>query len=68
MIAHSSSSFLEYYKVILQKVSFDEDLFVKEYHKAVNSLEADEISILNRWIVLNKLDDKLHKVKVLKRD
>ena len=68
MIAHSSSSFLEYYKVILQKVSFDEDLFVKEYHKAVNSLDADEISILNRWIVLNKLDDKLHKVKVLKKE
>lgn len=58
MIARNTS-FLDYYKIILKKVSFDDDLFIKEYQKAINSLEPDEVSILNRWIVLENLDDKL---------
>ncbi len=62
-----NTSFLDYYKVILQKVSFDDALFVKEYQKALNSLEPDEISILNRWIVLENLDSKLNDQKFLRK-
>lgn len=62
-----NTSFLDYYKVILQKVSFDDTLFLKEYQKALNSLEPDEISILNRWIVLENLDHKLKGHGVLKK-
>jgi hypothetical protein len=45
-------SFLEYYKVILKKVSFDRDLFIKEYKKALNTVREDEADQLSRWIQL----------------
>lgn len=40
---------LEYVKTILQKVSFDKDLFEKELKKALNSLGLDEIKHLKNW-------------------
>lgn len=43
-------SFLEYYKTILEKVSFDKELFVKEYHKAMKMVEATEAEQLSKWI------------------
>ena len=36
--------------MILEKVSFDRQLLIKEYHKAVNRLESNEVDELNDWI------------------
>ncbi len=43
-------SFLNYYKVVLEKVSFDHRLFAKEYEKALRSLNPDEIKELQNWL------------------
>ena len=39
-------SFLDYYKEILQKVSFDQELFKKELNKALNSIDKEDIQKL----------------------
>jgi len=44
------NSYLDYYKTILEKVSFDGRLFNKEYLKARNSLCAEEVASLDEWI------------------
>lgn len=42
---------LDYYKMILNKVSFDANLFLKEYRKAIRSLQNhDEIGHLENWL------------------
>ncbi len=41
---------LEYYKTVLQKVSFDVKLFSKELKKAISRLLPDEIEELKRWL------------------
>ena len=41
---------LEYYKTILQKVSFDVKLFSKELKKAISKLLPNEIEELKRWL------------------
>lgn len=43
-------SFLEYSKYILERVSFDKNLFVKEYRKALRFLKEYEVEELNSWI------------------
>jgi hypothetical protein len=43
-------TYLDYYKTILHKVSFDAYLFHKEYRKAMRDLKAHEMSDLNKWI------------------
>lgn len=43
-------NFLEYYKQILQKVSFDPYLLRKEYLKACRYLKPHEISQLHGWL------------------
>ena len=43
-------TFLEYYKMILSKVSFDLELLEKEYHKAKESLNGIEIFDSNNWL------------------
>jgi len=40
---------LEYFKLILQKVSFSKDLFEKELKKALNRLMNQEIATLWSW-------------------
>jgi hypothetical protein len=45
-----ANSFLDYYKIILQKVSFDQALFRKELKKALNTLEPREATELRRWL------------------
>lgn len=52
------STFLHYYKTILEKVSFDRQLFNKEYHKAVNTLSQEERAALNGWIRAKRFDAK----------
>ncbi len=44
-------SMLEYFKVVLEKVSFDPSLFRAELIKAISKLIADEISDLKKWCV-----------------
>lgn len=44
------TSFLDYYKIILDKVSFDRALFTKEYKKAISKIKKSEISDLNNWL------------------
>jgi len=41
---------LDYYKMILRKVSFDTRLFLKEYRKAIQSLQNNEVSHLDNWL------------------
>jgi N6-adenosine-specific RNA methylase IME4 len=45
-----TTSFLDYYKMILDKVSFDHNLFMKEYQKATRNLHTNEIGDLNSWL------------------
>ena len=47
------TAFLDYYKMILNKVSFDRELFYKEYTKATRHLHSHEISDLNKWLNSN---------------
>lgn len=48
------TSFLDYYKMILQKVSFDPKLFKKEYKKAIKTLKTSEARLLEKWIRENR--------------
>lgn len=48
-----NQSMLEYFKTILDKVSFDLKLFEKELKKALKSLVAEEIEELKRWCFKN---------------
>ena len=45
-----AKSMLEYYKTVLQKVSFDVKLFSKELKKAISKLLPDEIEELKAWL------------------
>jgi hypothetical protein len=40
---------LEYFKIILQKVSFDAKLFEKELRKAINQLIKSDLLVLKKW-------------------
>jgi len=53
------TTYLDYYKTVLKKVSFDKYLFYKEYHKAIRDLNALEIRNLNNWIRLSGFDNIL---------
>lgn len=44
---------LKYTKTVLQKVSFNKDLFKKELQKSLRWLRRDEIIVLQTWCVLN---------------
>lgn len=44
------TNFLEYYKLILDKVSFDKQLFQKEYSKALTRLPARDKRDLTSWV------------------
>ena len=44
------TSYLDYYKSILTKVSFDPRLFNKEYCKAARYLHPGELNDLNDWL------------------
>lgn len=49
------NSFLDYYKMILEKVSFDPDLFEKEFRKAIKSVEKNEADQLAAWVRSRRL-------------
>lgn len=44
------TSMLDYYEQILDKVSFDYDLFRKEYRKAMHTLKPEDAQRLHQWI------------------
>lgn len=44
------TSFLDYYKIILEKVSFDNTLFNKEYRKALKLLKEPETEKFHQWL------------------
>jgi hypothetical protein len=44
---------LEYFKMILKKVSFDRSLFEKELKKAIARLVSSEIEDLKNWCYQN---------------
>ena len=43
-------SFLDYYKLILDKVAFDKDLLRKEYSKAMTRLPERDKRHLDEWV------------------
>ena len=44
---------LEYFKTILDKVSFNQELFEKELRKAIRSLIPHEVEELKKWCYEN---------------
>lgn len=44
---------LEYYKFILERVSFDAHLFQKEFRKAITNLLENEVRELTEWVKVN---------------
>ena len=46
---------LEYYKTILEKVSFDKKLFNREYNKAMEHLNSEERDELVKWLKNTKM-------------
>jgi hypothetical protein len=52
-----AKAMLEYYKTVLQKVSFDVKLFGKELKKAISKLLPEEIEELKAWLY-NFITDK----------
>lgn len=44
---------LKYTKTVLQKVSFNKDLFKKELQKSLRWLRKEEIIVLQTWCVIN---------------
>lgn len=45
-----NTTFLDYYKTILEKVSFDPFLLAKEYHKALSTIHPSEIDEFQSWV------------------
>lgn len=43
-------SMLAYCKLILQKMSFNKKLFLKEYRKSLSYLNSEERNELRRWV------------------
>lgn len=58
-----NKSFLDYYKTILRKVSFDPVLVQKEYLKAINTLHPTEVKDFNRWVGEAGLKSKIKEAK-----
>ena len=44
---------LKYTKTVLQKVSFNRDLFKKELQKSLRWPRKDEVIVLQTWCVIN---------------
>ncbi len=43
---------LEFCKKVLEKVSFDKNLFKKELMKAIKWVKTDELEVLKRWCLI----------------
>ena len=58
---------LEYYKSILERISFDKELFNKEYYKAKETLNQEEQDELVKWIDDMKLEQKVNKGEIFRK-
>lgn len=56
-------TFLDYYKEILEKVSFDPHLLNKEYQKAINTLNTSEIQQFDKWLYESGLRTSIATIK-----
>ncbi|WP_339756727.1 hypothetical protein [Algoriphagus aquimarinus] len=61
-------SFLNYYKTILEKVSFDKKLLEKEYKKAKRLLEGPEAKDLDYWVKSQGLLRKMEAIPIDKNN
>ena len=59
-------SYLDYYKTILKKVSFNKQLFHKELNKALRYLGEDERESLLVWIKTSGFEAELHHPETLR--
>lgn len=57
------TSYLNYYKTVLSKVSFDHDLLVKEYQKAMSLLGSEEARELLDWLTKNNLSPEFNVIE-----
>lgn len=57
------TSMLEYTKTILEKVSFDKKLFLKEYKNSILRLGSTEINALRNWLRMRSLPGQLNDTK-----
>lgn len=64
----NKNSFLDYYKTILEKVSFNEQLLKKEYRKAKQFLDNAEARDLDYWLQKKGLTHKMDFVSGHKPD
>lgn len=55
------TSLLDYYQLILDKVSFDRNLLQKEYVKACAALDTTDLSKLHQWMSSRKYDRMIKK-------
>lgn len=55
-------SMLNYGKILLEKVSFDKNLFWKEYNKACKDLKREECDQLINWITSKYQNSSLIKI------
>ena len=46
----SESSMLKYCKVVLDRISFDRKLLIKEYRKSLKWLSREESTVLKAWM------------------
>ncbi|MCV9385551.1 hypothetical protein [Reichenbachiella ulvae] len=56
------TTFLDYYKLILDRVSFNEELFQKEYRKAMKVLEPEDREALKNWAakrILERVSERI---------
>ena len=54
------TSYLSYTKMILKKVSFDVNIFIKEFNKSKQVLSGDELYKLKKWCKQNFQDSTYH--------
>lgn len=60
------ASYLEYYKTILEKVSFDDWLYAKEFAKARRNLSPGDFQKLRNWSRETRLPAPLTEEQLLK--
>ena len=55
---------LEYYKKLLDKVSFDRNLYNREFQEAMENLNKEEKYVLLKWIDDMQLEQKIRKGEI----
>jgi acyl carrier protein len=58
---------LEYYKKLLDKVSFDRNLYNREFQEAMENLNKEEKYVLLKWIDDMQLEQKIRKGEIFNK-